>query len=1714
MHSHKKILMNAARSALATLAFALMLTPLSGMAQDIDIYSGLSNATGAPNVLIVLDNAGNFVSNYSGTACTYVDTGAAAAMGAVNGSMEQCALNNVVATLPTNTDGTARVNIGIMVYNGGGIVKQSGTSCSGSAGGCLVYPMTPMTATNKATLLTYIKSWTKANIGANTERTAQTMEEAWAYLSGSPSGNTPGFAAPSGTTYTSPLSASGCQRNYVVFIANALDTNGTPSDGGSVTPDADLLNVVQNRTDPASGTVALNSTQQAIYATNPVSTTAPSNIQIPSGSYGINGVYACTPNPYVMPNHTASSGLYADEWARYMYGTDILTGAMPANKNVTTYSIGVLSSSCRSDYPALLSSMATDGGGKYYAVQNAADLANALNSILNEVQAVNSVFSSATLPVSVNTQGTYLNQIYMGMFRPDPNANPRWVGNVKQYQFALDQNGNLYLADATGQPAISSAGTGFISTEAASFWTCTNSTRASTLSGPPAPYTPYSSLQTCALDPAIGYWINNFNYATFSAGGAFDLMDGEIVEKGGASQNVRLENLNDDYTTAAGTSTNPRRLYTFCPAGTANCPCSSGGSSTATYNGSTVCASLDDPENAFSTNNVAIPTTAFGGSSSIVLASLTRSGTTATATTTGAHGWSSGQTVTISGATPNDYNGTFTITVTGSNTFTYPMPEYPPTPATGSYQAQAHQPTVNVTSITRSSTSGANPSPNPNLETATVTTSVAHGYTTGNVVVISGGVGADSAYNGQYTITVTGTNTFTYPVTISPPATAANTYRVALHNTTPVTILTISLQGSTATVTTQNAHNFNTGDLIQIASTSNTCMNTAGAVITYASSTTFTFSGVTGCGGNKTSTGGTATPVATPQTITSLTRTGTTSSALATATLSASNFASSDLVDITLVSGTAGNESQYLGTYTISCTTSGCLNFTYPITTAPPYPASSTFTSSLASGAVNVTSLTRVGTTVTAALASAPPGFTSGALLDIFASPGTSPPATENGYLGTFTATCDAVLGCAQVTYGPITLTPSSPATGTITAFNPNQPPSATSLINWVRGEDNFGDEASMCPPTVATGSGNCPSPRVTVRPSIHGDALHSRPIAVNYGGSIGVVVYYGTNDGVYHAINGNQTTSIGSIGPGDELWGFIAPDFYAKLNRQRSNTPQILLPTTPSGIIPAPQPKDYFIDGPTGLLQEIDGSSPPKTVRAIIYIGARRGGHLLYAIDVTTPTNPKFLWKIDNSSPNMAELGQTWSLPKVARVKGYADASGTPIPVVIMGAGYDDGSEDAEPPVSATDNGGASGDTVGADNVGRGIYVLDAFDGHVVWSVSHWTTTSAWTGKSWPWYWGRNYITGATIGTVTATNQGDWCTGTPPASVMCNTLAMNYSIPADITLLNKTDPNGYIDRLYATDSGGNVWRVDLEPSAGSTPDKWQLTQLAALGCGWGPCDTELVTSAISTSVTAYPQYQDPADTQRKFFYPAEVIGSTSLAPYDAVFVGSGDREHPLQSQQSYNVVNRMYMIKDFNTGNDSLSQVYPVTEQGYWPSDGATSAPASLADCTGGTCISAPAGSPSSPTGTATGKTYDQLTLTQQGSGYYFTLGTGEKVVNAPLTTAGFVYFGTNQPVPASTASTCTTNLGISRGYQLEPFGAHYASVTFAGGGLPPSPVSGIVNITNANGTTTAAPFCVGCPSPLTGGTNCAGSALAACKPTINVPAIRHRNYWYLDNQ
>jgi Ca-activated chloride channel family protein len=119
--------------------------------------------------------------------------------------------------------------------------------------------------------------------------------------------------------------------------------------------------------------------------------------------------------------------------------------------------------------------------------------------------------------------------------------------------------------------------------------------------------------------------------------------------------------------------------------------------------------------------------------------------------------------------------------------------------------------------------------------------------------------------------------------------------------------------------------------------------------------------------------------------------------------------------------------------------------------------------------------------------------------------------------------------------------------------------------------------------------------------------------------------------------------------------------------------------------------PRDYFVDGPIGVYLKRGAGNVVD--RAILYVAMRRGGRQVYALDVTTPGTPRFLWKVTPSTPGMSLLGQTWSEPRVIKVKGQDD------PVVIFGGGYD---------ATAEDSGGAV-------TMGHAVFALNALTGQVL---------------------------------------------------------------------------------------------------------------------------------------------------------------------------------------------------------------------------------------------------------------------------------------------------------------------------------------------------------------------------------------------------------------
>ncbi len=1705
--------MKTIRHFLLALSVLLMLWAPQGRAEDIDIYSG-STVSSVPNILFVLDTGADFSANAGAAyACTYsaLAGGGPPSLGPSAGGIEQCALVNAIASL---TD--VAVKIGLLVNNNlnfGTDVRLPAYStndtdtanpnaarpaahetCMGTFGGCVIRKLSVMNAANKKSLIDFIKSWkssgssgsnsdTEFNVKSGGDRTADTMQEAWAYYNGK--------VGRSGKNYGTSILSSGCQKNFVIYIGNAFAAASGPADGGA------------GPNSPDNSTDGLRAPQVGATADQLVKITGlnegDTSVTFSPATCGVTSIAATSAGSNWSVN-------WADEWSRLMKQQDG-AGDLEDSQNITTYTIGVVNdSACKADYPALLSTMAKYGGGKYFKTGNASDVKNALDTILNEIQAVNSVFASASLPVSVNAEGTFLNQIFLGMFRPDASANPRWLGNLKQFQLVFSGDA-LVLGDAVpppspstalGSPALSSAGTGFIASTSTSFWT--------------------KKTVASAPDSSGGFYQND---PTGIPPSGYDLPDGHLVEKGGAAQQLRIETLTADYTTTAGTSTNPRRLYTYCPSGAGCVP------------------ELTHSTNAFSTANVGIAASAFGDSTTVAISSIARSGSRAEVVTTGNHGFTAGvTTVTISNVTnPTIYNGTYTAnacTVPISTCFMITgLGDYPNPISLNAYTfSTPGAGTISVTSPLTRTTNGTNTSGSGlNKETVTVITG-GHLFLSLDTVTITGATPAE--YNGNFVITVPGTGAcptltcFTYEVTVTPTSPAVNTYTAVVSPTGASRgISSITDSGATATVTTTSVHGYHVGQIVRFSGTgngrydytaapsgSNTGTNFTVASISgaAATSTVFTF---TGFSGNPVNVGtvGTVAPSTTGIAITPSRSAGTATVTItatgATANAFGNVIGATKVVDIVQATGTSTNEAAYVGSgITITCAVANCSSFTYgPVSTSPSPTITGTITATpFTGGSVTIAAggITRSGTTVTVIGATANLfGSSIGAIstLNIAQSSGTN--ANESAYLGTGSRpiTC-LVADCSSFTFTLLAsaLTPTTPAVGVnMQAYAAGTPPNKTSLVNWVRGEDNFKDELGPC---VLSG-GVC---TVTVRPSVHGDVLHSRPLVVNYGDSRGLVVFYGSNDGVFRAVNGSQTAAIGSVAAGGELWGLILPEHFGDLNRQRVNTPELKLPAT---TLASAKPKDYFVDGATGALQQIKADGTID--KAYLYLTMRRGGRFIYAIDVSQPTDPKVLWKKsydDATDSKMATLGQTWSRPRVTVVNGYAN------PVLIFGGGYDT-AEDSEPPTTNT--------------MGNSIFVLDAITGVRVWS--------------------------ATAGGSSA------CTGTA-TQADCTVPEMIYAIPSEVAFQDR-DSDGKTDRLYFGDVGGNVWRVDFvtkDPgtaATGNTPDLWRVTKLAALGCP---------SVANSGTYGACPS----GDTPRKIFFPPTVIsvGATSAGgSYEAVLVGSGDREHPLTSNaplSSHLVKNRFYMIKDTVTSatptrsatnlaaiagitlrtegtlfrafssasitqfsrvknvvtSTSLMTVTTAAAHGFTSGQAVVIDGALQGSLDGQfTIIDAGATGPMTFTYNTQG---DNLTVGAGGNatvtqaftasnpepGFFAYLAKGEKVVNAPVTVSGTAFFGTNRPFTPG-INTCASNLGQARGYAFDPFSGSSTSVVYDGGGLPPSPVAGVVTV-KKDGIDTLVRFCIGCGGSSGGGGGGVASALENTDPFKAVPKKPRRTYWY----
>ncbi|ROZ81268.1 hypothetical protein EF096_14155 [Pseudomonas neustonica] len=206
------------------------------------------------------------------------------------------------------------------------------------------------------------------------------------------------------------------------------------------------------------------------------------------------------------------------------------------------------------------------------------------------------------------------------------------------------------------------------------------------------------------------------------------------------------------------------------------------------------------------------------------------------------------------------------------------------------------------------------------------------------------------------------------------------------------------------------------------------------------------------------------------------------------------------------------------------------------------------------------------------------------------------------------------------------------------------------------------------------------------------GDPLHSRPLMVNYGGTIvgenfdeDNIVFVSTNAGMLHAIDTSN---------GDEKFAFMPYELISKASSYTVNR----LPLAGGN-----KRQTYGLDGSWAVLREPGDSIEDAPSKVMIYGGMRRGGNSYYALNVTNVSSPQLAWQVTGGSGDFVDLGQTWSTPKLAR---FPTGDGESVPVVIFGGGYSPADHDDHKELRAQ------------DEKGNAIYVVNADTGELVWSA------------------------------------------------------------------------------------------------------------------------------------------------------------------------------------------------------------------------------------------------------------------------------------------------------------------------------------------------------------------------------------------------------------
>jgi Tfp pilus tip-associated adhesin PilY1 len=451
-------------------------------------------------------------------------------------------------------------------------------------------------------------------------------------------------------------------------------------------------------------------------------------------------------------------------------------------------------------------------------------------------------------------------------------------------------------------------------------------------------------------------------------------------------------------------------------------------------------------------------------------------------------------------------------------------------------------------------------------------------------------------------------------------------------------------------------------------------------------------------------------------------------------------------------------------------------------------------------------------------------------------------------------------------------------------------------------------------------------------REFITGDVLHSEPLVFTYhytsspdpNNPAKTMVFFGANDGMLHAVLDQTDPDI--TNPGDEThlgkeeWSFIPPDQLIRLKYLIEGSSHMEFVDS--------SPKIYFHDeDKNGLVDPNAGD------KVILVCGERRGGSSYFALDVTVPDAPKYMWRIGSGNENTIIKYDTQTLAfGVSNWVGdltdvmyndYVSGDMTVAPFVwgqivsSITTGAQTGIlelanirrhaggtlQDGE---ALTISDGAGGWNEAAEVVGNEL-VPDVFIPELgeSWSVPQFglvKTTDADTDGTAVFFIGGGYSEYNAAGrAVVAVNvfTGEvvrkFTDVTAYTTDIAHTTDTNiyYSVPSTVKVIDE-DNNGFVDKVYVGDIGGQMWRigqvaVDSDGAALSFPN----------------CDENINNWTGQILFRAQTYVVDAVTYRRKFFYSPSV---TMEQGYDLVFMGTGCRDSACDTTTG---ADRIYSVKD-----------------------------------------------------------------------------------------------------------------------------------------------------------------------------------------------------------